>query len=52
VAVSDAEMYTYAHVCCLRERREARLVKAFLAIVDELLQPRPAARSRKKAAMS
>jgi LysR family transcriptional regulator, low CO2-responsive transcriptional regulator len=50
VAVSDAEMYTYAHVCCLRERREARLVKAFLAIVDELLRG-PPARSRKKAAM-
>jgi DNA-binding transcriptional LysR family regulator len=50
VAVSDAEMYTYAHVFCLSERREARLVKAFLAIVDELLRG-PPARSRKKAAM-
>ena len=36
VAIADAEMYTYAHVFCLRERREARLVKAFLEIVDEL----------------
>jgi LysR family transcriptional regulator, low CO2-responsive transcriptional regulator len=38
VSVSDAQMYTYAHVVCLEERREARLVKAFLDIVGELLQ--------------
>jgi hypothetical protein len=44
-------MYTYAHVVCLAERREARLVRAFLAIVDELQGARPA-RARKKAAMS
>ena len=35
-AVSDAEMYTHAHVVCLEERRGARLVKAFLEIVAEL----------------
>jgi aminoethylphosphonate catabolism LysR family transcriptional regulator len=51
VAVSDAEMYTYAHVFCLRERREARLVKAFLEIVDELLRETPPTRARKKPAM-
>jgi DNA-binding transcriptional LysR family regulator len=48
VPVSDAQMYTYAHVFCLRERHEARLVKAFLGIVHELLQgrgPRPRAKS-------
>jgi hypothetical protein len=38
--VSDADMYTYAHVVCLRERRGARLVEAFLRIVDELLAGR------------
>jgi aminoethylphosphonate catabolism LysR family transcriptional regulator len=52
VAVSDAEMYTYAHVFCLRERREARLVKAFLEIVDELLSEAPPTRARKKSPMS
>jgi len=51
VAVSDAEMYTYAHVFCLKERREARLVKAFLEIVDELLREAPPTRARKKPAM-
>jgi len=34
--VSDAEMYTHAHVVCLEERRGARLVKAFFGIVEEL----------------
>jgi DNA-binding transcriptional LysR family regulator len=53
VAVSDAQMFTYAHVFCLRERREARLVKAFLQIVDGLLRRgRPAARSRAKRPIS
>jgi aminoethylphosphonate catabolism LysR family transcriptional regulator len=40
VTVSDAEMYTHAHVVCLEERREARLVKAFLEIVTELQRQR------------
>lgn len=40
VRVRDAEMYTHAHVVCLEERREGRLVKAFLAIVAELQQSR------------
>jgi LysR family transcriptional regulator, low CO2-responsive transcriptional regulator len=40
VPVSDADMFTYAHVVCLRERRGARLVEAFLRIVDELLAGR------------
>lgn len=52
VAVSDAEMYTYAHVFCLRERREARLVGAFLEIVGELLSEAPPTRARKKTPMS
>jgi aminoethylphosphonate catabolism LysR family transcriptional regulator len=51
VEVSDAEMYTYAHVCCLRERREARLVNAFLDIVGELLSEAPPTRARKKSPM-
>jgi aminoethylphosphonate catabolism LysR family transcriptional regulator len=50
VRVSDAEMYTHAHVVCLEERRQARLVRAFLDIVGELQQARPA-RTRAKAAM-
>jgi aminoethylphosphonate catabolism LysR family transcriptional regulator len=52
VAVADAEMYTYAHVFCLKERRGARLVKEFLEIVGELLSEAPPARSRKKAAIA
>jgi LysR family transcriptional regulator, low CO2-responsive transcriptional regulator len=51
VRVSDAQMYTYAHVVCLAERRGARMVKAFLGIVEEL-QSTPRARARKKIAMS
>ena len=51
VAVSDAEMYTYAHVFALKERRDARLVRAFLEIVDELLRELPPTRIRKKSAM-
>jgi aminoethylphosphonate catabolism LysR family transcriptional regulator len=34
--VSDADMFTHAHVVCLEERRGARLVKAFLGIVEDL----------------
>src|SRR5688500_16503038 len=52
VAVTDAEMYTYAHVFCLKERRDARLVKPFLHIVDELLRDAPPTRARKKPPMS
>jgi aminoethylphosphonate catabolism LysR family transcriptional regulator len=51
VRVSDAAMYTHAHVVCLEERREARLVKAFLGIVDDL-QRSGGAGSRKSAPMS
>jgi aminoethylphosphonate catabolism LysR family transcriptional regulator len=40
VKVSDAQMYTHAHVVCLKERREARLVQAFFEIVAELLRQR------------
>lgn len=51
VAVSDAEMYTHAHVVCLEERRGARLVKAFLDIVAQLQAERRPRRARKMAAM-
>jgi aminoethylphosphonate catabolism LysR family transcriptional regulator len=36
IPFSDAAIYTHAHVVCLRERKDARLVKAFLEIVSEL----------------
>lgn len=42
VPVSDAEIYTYAHVVHLRERQNARLVRAFLAVLSELLAASPA----------
>lgn len=51
VHVVDAEMYTHAHVVCLLERREARLVRAFLDIAEEL-RARRRPRSRRKPAMS
>jgi LysR family transcriptional regulator, low CO2-responsive transcriptional regulator len=35
--VSDAEIYTYAHVVYLRERQNARLVHAFLSVLPPLL---------------
>lgn len=35
--VVDAEIYTYAHVVYLEERRDARLVRAFLAVLEGLL---------------
>ncbi len=40
VRISNAEVYTHAHVLCLEERRNARVVKAFLEIVDELRRER------------
>jgi aminoethylphosphonate catabolism LysR family transcriptional regulator len=35
--VSDAEIYTYAHVVYLKERQNARLVRAFLVVLSGLL---------------
>jgi len=46
--VSDAEIYTYAHVVHLRERQNARLVRAFLAELSGLLAITPGARSRRR----
>lgn len=50
--VSDAQMYTHAHVVCLEERREARLVRAFLEIVELLRMRRTKKRARQNSAMS
>ena len=36
----DAEIYTYAHVVCLAERRQGRVVRAFYEVVEELLSAR------------
>jgi len=54
VPVSDAEIYTYAHVVCLRERQTARLVRAFLDVVADLGTParRDGARVRPRAGRS
>lgn len=38
--VLDAEIYTYAHVVCLAERHESRIIRAFLNVVDDLLAAR------------
>jgi len=39
--VSDAEIFTYAHVVHLGERQNARMVRAFLGVVKGLLPPTP-----------
>ena len=36
IPFSDVEIFTHAHVVCLKDRKEARLVKAFLDIVSTL----------------
>jgi len=40
--VSNAEIFTYAHVVCLAERQESRLIRAFLTVVETLLAGRRA----------
>lgn len=50
VRVSDANIFTHANVVCLKERRGARLVKAFFGIVEDL-QRRGSARARKNSPM-
>ena len=36
VQVTDANIYTTAHVTCLADRRDARLIRAFLDVAAEL----------------
>ncbi len=36
IRISDADIYTDAHVVCLRDRKEARLIKAFLEIATKI----------------
>jgi DNA-binding transcriptional LysR family regulator len=36
VAIKNADIYTYAHVVCLAERRESRIIRAFLQIAEAL----------------
>jgi aminoethylphosphonate catabolism LysR family transcriptional regulator len=45
VRISDAEIYTYAHVVCLQERRHTRLVSAFMDVMSHTEAGRAAARS-------
>ncbi|HUZ63764.1 MAG TPA: LysR substrate-binding domain-containing protein [Acetobacteraceae bacterium] len=35
--ISNAEIFTYAHVACLAERRESRLVSAFITVAQQLV---------------
>jgi LysR family transcriptional regulator, low CO2-responsive transcriptional regulator len=51
IPFSDADIFNYAHVVCLEERKSERLVGAFLGVVRELMKDRePAmARSRNRA---
>lgn len=43
--VRGARMYTHAHVVCLEERRSARMVQAFLDVVEELRAASPRMRT-------
>ncbi len=43
VGISDAEVYTTAHVNCLTERRESRLIGSFFQVCRGLLTPGSAA---------
>ena len=36
VEINDAEIYTTAHVVCLRERQDSRLVQAFFDVVTQI----------------
>lgn len=42
IPIADAEVYTYAHVAVLGERRNSRIIRAFLDIVQEILDATPA----------
>ncbi len=33
LSILDAEIFTYTHVVCLKERQDVRLVKAFLDVI-------------------
>jgi LysR family transcriptional regulator, low CO2-responsive transcriptional regulator len=43
--IADADIHTDEHVVCLAERRDSRLVAAFLAIAEELIAARQPAAS-------
>jgi aminoethylphosphonate catabolism LysR family transcriptional regulator len=49
VPLGDASVHTYAHVVCLRERCEARLVRAFFDIARALRDARARAASARRA---
>ncbi len=36
IAIENADIYTYAHVVCLAERKESRIIRAFLQIAETL----------------
>jgi LysR family transcriptional regulator, low CO2-responsive transcriptional regulator len=38
IKISDAKVTTHAHVACLQERREVRIVSAFFDVIDEILK--------------
>jgi len=40
--IADAEIFTTAHVLCLADRRESRLIRAFFGVVEALVAARAA----------
>jgi aminoethylphosphonate catabolism LysR family transcriptional regulator len=51
IPFSDVDIFNYAHVVCLEERKGERLIGAFLGVVKELMKDRepPTARPRNRA---
>jgi hypothetical protein len=45
IRISDADIYTNAHVVCLRDRKEARLIRAFLDIAMNIQHVQTTGRS-------
>lgn len=50
IGIADATVDTWAHVVCLKERRNTRIVRAFLDVVGELLETRTGGGPRRKGA--
>jgi LysR family transcriptional regulator, low CO2-responsive transcriptional regulator len=40
VKISDADLFTHAHIVCLKDRQEARLIRAFIDIATTLQKKR------------
>jgi DNA-binding transcriptional LysR family regulator len=39
IALTGPELYTHAHIICLKERKNARLLAHFLSLADTMKDP-------------